>query len=306
MRYTVTLPANVRESALPSQPSPQRSTWIAVLALIGSMASLCIGTSFAKSLFEALGAQGTTALRVGFSALILLAAWRPWRMPLSGANARAIALYGAALGATNLMFYMSLRTIPLGLAIAIEFTGPLAVAIASSRRAVDFLWIAFAVAGLLLLLPIREQTAHLDPVGIGFALAAGVGWALYIIFGQRAGKAHGGQATSLGLAMAALVVFPFGLAQAGTAMFTPALLLSGLAVGVLSSAIPYSLEMVALKRLPRRTFGILLSMEPAMGALAGLVMLHEQLSGQQWLAIGSIIVASIGCTVTARRAPAPA
>ncbi|MBY4948613.1 EamA family transporter [Cupriavidus respiraculi] len=270
------------------------------------MASLCIGTSFAKSLFDELGAQGTTALRVGFSALILLVAWRPWRMPLSGANARAIALYGAALGATNLMFYMSLRTIPLGLAIAIEFTGPLAVAIASSRRAIDFVWIAFAVAGLLLLLPIREQTAHLDPVGIGYALAAGVGWALYIIFGQRAGKAHGGQATSLGLAMAALVVFPFGLAQAGTTMFSPALLLSGLAVGLLSSAIPYSLEMVALKRLPRRTFGILLSMEPAMGALAGLVMLHEQLSAQQWLAIGSIIVASIGCTVTARRAPASA
>nr|WP_223999762.1 DMT family transporter [Cupriavidus pinatubonensis] len=264
------------------------------------MASLCIGTSFAKSLFAALGAQGTTALRVSFSALILLAVWRPWRMPLSGANARAIALYGAALGATNLLFYMSLRTIPLGLAIAIEFTGPLTVAVLSSRRAIDFLWIAFAVTGLLLLLPLGEASTHLDPVGMGFALAAGVGWALYIIFGQRAGNAHGGQATSLGLTMAALVVLPFGLAHAGTAMFSPPLLLAGLAVGVLSSAIPYSLEMVALKRLPRRTFGILLSMEPAMGALAGLAFLHEQLSMIQWLAIASIIVASVGCTATAR------
>nr|WP_144826996.1 DMT family transporter [Cupriavidus gilardii] len=264
---------------------------------MASMASLCIGTSFAKSLFEAVGAQGTTALRVGFSALILLAAWRPWRWPLRAADARAIALYGAALGATNLMFYMSLRTVPLGLAIAIEFTGPLAVAIASSRRALDFVWIAFAVAGLLLLLP----ADGLDPVGIAYALGAGVGWALYIIFGQRAGNAHGGQATSLGLLMAALVVFPFGVAHAGTSMFTPSLLVAGLAVGILSSAIPYSLEMVALKRLPRRTFGILLSMEPAMGALAGLVMLHERLSATQWIAIGCIIVASIGCTATAGR-----
>src|SRR5437868_1885468 len=206
---------------------------------MGSMASLCIGTSFAKSLFEAIGARRSSALRVGSSALILLLAWRPWRLPLSAAVALAIARYGAALGATNLMFYMSLRTVPLGLAIAIEFTGPLAVAIASSRRAIDFIWIAFAVAGLLLLLPIRAASSALDPVGIGFALAAGVGWALYIIFGQRAGNAHGGQATSLGLATAALVVFPFGLAHAGTAMFTPPLMLAGLAVGLLSSAIPY-------------------------------------------------------------------
>jgi inner membrane transporter RhtA len=284
---------------LPLHRVKQSATLVAVLALIGSMASLCIGTSFAKSLFTAMGAQGTTALRVTFSALILLCVWRPWRMPLSLANARVIALYGAALGATNLLFYMSLRTVPLGLAIAIEFTGPLAVAVSSSRRAVDFLWIAFAVAGLLLLLPLGENVASLDPVGIGYALAAGVGWALYIVFGQMAGTAHGGQATSLGLTMAALVVLPFGLAHAGAAMFSPSLLLAGLAVGLLSSAIPYSLEMVALKRLPRRTFGILLSMEPAMGALAGLAFLHETLNAQQWLAIASIIAASIGCTVTA-------
>lgn len=284
---------------MPLNRLKQSATLIAVLALIGSMASLCVGTSFAKSLFAEVGAQGTTALRVSFSALILLCVWRPWRMPLSLANARVIALYGAALGATNLLFYMSLRTVPLGLAIAIEFTGPLAVAVSSSRRAIDFLWIAFAVAGLLLLLPLGENVATLDPVGIGYALAAGVGWALYIIFGQMAGNAHGGQATSLGLTMASLVVLPFGLAHAGAAMFSPSLLVAGLAVGLLSSAIPYSLEMVALKRLPRRTFGILLSMEPAMGALAGLAFLHETLNTQQWLAIASIITASVRCTVTA-------
>nr|WP_029044721.1 DMT family transporter [Cupriavidus sp. amp6] len=285
---------------MPHTASGKSSTLVAVLALTGSMASLCVGTSFAKHLFDALGAQGTTALRVSFSALILLCVWRPWRIPLTRANALAIALYGAALGATNLLFYMSLRTVPLGLAIAIEFTGPLAVAVMSSRRAIDFLWIACAVTGLLLVLPMGEAAGTLDPVGIGYALAAGVGWALYIVFGQRAGNAHGGQATSLGLTMAALVVLPFGVAHAGSTLLSPPLLLAGLAVGVLSSAIPYSLEMVALKRLHRRTFGILLSMEPAMGALAGLVFLHEQLSPLQWLAIASIIIASVGCTATAR------
>jgi len=280
----------------------KHATTIAVLALTGSMASLCIGTSYAKHLFAALGAQGTTALRVTFAAIILLAVWRPWRIPLTRANAIAIARYGAALGATNLLFYMSLRSIPLGLAIAIEFTGPLAVAVLSSRRALDFVWIGFAVTGLLLLLPLGEAAnSALDPVGIGFALAAGVGWALYIIFGQKAGNAHGGQATSLGMTMAALVVLPFGVSHAGAGMLDPSLLVGGLAVAVLSSAVPYSLEMVALKRLPRRTFGILLSLEPAMGALAGLAILDEQLAPIQWLAICSIIVASIGCTATARR-----
>ncbi|QET06795.1 DMT family transporter [Cupriavidus pauculus] len=285
---------------VPPSRTSQSATLIAVLALIGSMASLCVGTSYAKSLFSVVGAQGTTALRVGFSALILLAVWRPWRLPLSGHHARVIALYGASLGATNLLFYMALRSIPLGLCIAIEFMGPLTVAVLSSRRAIDFLWIGFAVVGLWMLLPLGDAATHLDPVGLGYALAAGVGWALYIVFGQMAGSAHGGQATSLGLTVAAIVVFPFGIAHAGSELFAPSLLISGLAVGLLSSAIPYSLEMVSLKRLPRRTFGILLSLEPAMGALAGLVFLHEQLTAVQWLAIGSIIVASIGCTVTAR------
>jgi inner membrane transporter RhtA len=289
-----------QDKEVPLTRIKQSETLLAVLALIGSMASLCIGTSFAKSLFGAIGAQGTVALRVGFAALILIAVWRPWRFALSGAHARAIALYGAALGATNLLFYMSLRTIPLGLAIAIEFTGPLAVAVLSSRKAIDFLWIACAVAGLVLLLPLGEAATHLDPVGIGYALTAGVGWALYIVFGQMAGNAHGGQATSLGMTMAALVALPFGVAHAGAEMFSPGLLLSGLAVGLMSSAIPYSLEMVALKRLPRRTFGILLSLEPAMGALAGLAFLHEQLTAIQWVAIAAIITASIGCTATSR------
>ncbi len=276
-------------------------TLLPIAALIGSMASLGIGTSFAKYLFPAIGAQGTTALRVTFASIILLAVWRPWRLPLSREQAKIILFYGASLGTMNLLFYMSLRTIPLGIAIAVEFMGPLAVAMWASRKLRDFIWIGFAVLGLLLLLPIREGASQLDLVGILYALAAAVCWALYIIFGQRAGKMHGGQATSLGMTVAALVALPFGVAHAGLEMFNPKLLMAALGVAIMSSVIPYSLEMISLKRLPPKTFGVLLSMEPALGALAALVILGEKPTGIQWVAIGSIIIASVGCALDAGR-----
>ncbi|MGB3432178.1 EamA family transporter [Achromobacter sp.] len=285
------------------------STLLPILSLIGAMASLCIGTSFAKSLFPMVGAQGTTAYRIAIGALILLAIWRPWRFPLTRKDAAKIALYGVTLACMNLLFYMALRTLPLGVAIAIEFIGPLTLAVALSRRAIDFVWIGCAVAGLVLLIPTGQSVHDLDPVGIAFALGAAVCWALYIIFGKMAGNVHGGQATSLGLTAATLVALPIGAAHAGTALLDPTLILAGIAVGVLSSALPYSLEMVALRRLPQKTFGVLLSMEPAMGALAGVIVLNEQLSQTQWLAICGIIVASAGCAATARRqntAPTPA
>lgn len=267
---------------------------VPVLALIGASLSLTVGTSFSKHLFPLVGAQGTTSFRTAFGAMILLAIWRPWRMPLSRRDAGAIAAYGAVLGMMNLLFYLSLRTIPLGVAIAIEFVGPLSVAVAASRRRTDFLWIGFAVLGLLLLLPLSPGAGRLDPVGVAFALGAAFCWALYIIFGQRAGHVHGGQATSWGMTIAALVVFPFGWAHAGTALLNPSLLAAGLGVALLSSALPYSLEMVALKRLPKQTYGVLLSMEPAMGALVALAILGEALAPLQWLAILCIMVASIG------------
>ncbi|MBO9539453.1 DMT family transporter [bacterium] len=273
-----------------------------VIALFGSLVSLTVGASFAKHLFPVLGAEGTTAYRAVFAAILLLAIWRPWRLPLSAKDARTIVLYGAVTGLMNLLFYMSIARIPLGVAIAIEFTGPLAVAMAASRRALDFAWIGFAVLGMGLLLPLTEGSGTLDPVGVGFALGAAVCWALYIVFGKRAGQIPGGQATSLGMLTAALVVLPFGVARAGTALLDPALMLAGLGVGILSSAVPYSLEMVALKRLPKQTFGILLSMEPAIGALAALVILGEQLTLLQWLAIASIIVASIGSATSIQQA----
>ena len=273
-----------------------------LLAVLGSVIALGIGTSWAKQwLFPVVGAQGTTAVRVGLSAVLMLLLWRPWRWHLSRTDAKAIALYGVALGGMNLMFYMSLRTLPFGLAVAIEFAGPLAVAIWSSRRAVDFVWVALAIAGLAMLLPLGLSASALDPVGLLFALAAAVCWALYIVFGKRAGHLHAGHTVSLGLLMAAIVVVPVGIAHAGAALLTPNVLLIGLAVAAVSSAIPISLEMMALKRLPKETFGIMISMEPAVAALLAWVLLGEHLNLVQWLAIGCIVAASMGSALTARR-----
>jgi inner membrane transporter RhtA len=273
------------------------------LAVLGSVTALGVGTSFAKHLFPQVGSLGTTALRVGFSALLLLALWRPWRWPLSVADRASILRYGVALGFMNLLFYMSLRTIPFGVAVAIEFAGPLTVAMLSSRRPIDFLWLALAVLGLGLLLPLNQNVAGLDPEGVAYALAAAVCWGAYIVFGKRVGHLHAGQSVALGLTVAAIAVVPFGVWQAGSALLSPSILLYGLGIAAISSAIPISLEMVALKRLPKEAFGILTSMEPAVAALLGLLMLDEHLTGLQWLAIVCTMLAAAGSAITARRQP---
>ncbi len=279
--------------------------FIPFLAVLGSVTALGVGTSWAKqALFPVVGAQGTTAVRVGLSALLMLMLWRPWRWRLSRADAQAVVLYGAALGAMNLMFYLSLQTLPFGLAVAIEFAGPLAVAIWSSRRAVDFIWVALAIVGLALLLPLGLSGSTLDPLGVLYAVGAAVFWALYIVFGKRAGHLHAGQSVSLGLLVAALVVVPVGVAHAGAALLSPSVLLVGVAVAAISSALPISLEMMALKRLPKEAFGIMISMEPAIAALLALALLGERLDTVQWLAIGCIVAASMGSAATARRLPA--
>ncbi|MDA8449714.1 EamA family transporter [Acidovorax sp. NCPPB 3859] len=283
------------------------SPLIPALAILGSVTFLGIGTSWAKhSLFPLVGAQGTTALRVGFSALLLLLLWRPWRRPLARADAVRIAAYGAALGAMNLCFYLSLQTTPFGVAVAIEFSGPLSVALLSSRRPLDFLWVVLAVAGLGLLLPWEPSAGTLDLRGVLFALAAAVFWAGYILFGKRLGHLHTGHSVSLGLAAASLVVVPVGIGHAGAGLLAPGVLLTGIGVAALSSAVPIMLEMVALKRLPQQAFGIMISMEPAVAALLALVLLGEYLSPAQWLAIGMIVAASMGCAFSApRRSPRP-
>jgi inner membrane transporter RhtA len=283
-----------------SPAQTKTSTWIAIAALLVSIFCFQIGASLAKQLFPLVGAQGTVALRVGLSAVIMLAVGRPWRANFRGANGKALLVYGAALGLMNFLFYMALRTIPLGIAVALEFSGPLAVALIHSRRAVDFLWVALAVTGLALLLPLHAGAAALNWTGVAFALGAAVCWALYIVFGQKAGASLGQHATSLGIAVAACVIFPIGLLHAGADLFRPDVLPLGFAVAILSSAFPYTLEMFALTRLPTQAFGTLMSLEPAAGALMGLVLLGEHLSFLQWTAILIVILASMGTALTVK------
>jgi len=288
--------------------SPPLAALIPYAALLGAMVALCAGTSLAKSLFPLVGAQGTSAYRVGFSALVLCLIWRPWRTRLNRQDLTAVVFYGAVMGAMNLCFYMALRTIPLGLAIAIEFTGPLSLALFHARRPSHFAWIGLAVLGLALLLPLGDASLALDPVGVAFAAAAAVFWALYIVAGQRTGHLHGGQSVALGMATAALVVAPFGLVAAGTRLLDPTALGLGLVVALVSSALPYSLEMIALRGISKRSFGVMTSLEPAIGALAGLLFLGERLVGRQGLAIVLIIAASVGAAMadqSGRRQEAP-
>lgn len=274
--------------------------------LLIAMASIQSGASLAKTLFPMIGAQGTTTLRLIFASVIMLLVLRPWRVRMTASTLRNVVIYGMALGGMNFLFYMSLQTTPLGIAVALEFTGPLAVALFGSRRALDFLWIALAVAGLLLLLPVGHGGQPVDLVGAAYALGAGVCWALYILFGQRAGAEHGIQSAALGVVVAAVFVAPIGIVHAGSALLTPAVIPLAMAVAVLSTALPYSLEMVALTRMPARTFGTLMSIEPAIGALSGLVFLGEVLSTTQWLAIAAIIAASVGATLSMGRKATPA
>jgi inner membrane transporter RhtA len=276
-----------------------------VAALMVSLVTLCAGTSLAKGLFPFVGAEGTTTYRLVFSTLLLMAFWRPWRRAWTWADVPILVLFGATLGLMNLLFYNAIKTVPFGLAIAVEFTGPLAVALWSSKKPLDFVWIVLAVAGMGLILPLGNasgadmQAAAIDPVGIAYALGAGACWAVYIVVGQRVADRIGAFATPMGMLVAALLVTPVGISVAGSSLLNPEWMLAGLGIALLSSAIPYSLEMYSLKHLPKQTFSILLSLEPAVGALAGWLVLSEQLSTQQLGAIGLIMAASMGSAMTA-------
>ncbi|MDY7559583.1 threonine/homoserine exporter RhtA [Pseudomonas sp. 10B1] len=288
------------------QPRNLASIVFPVSMLLIAMASIQTGASLAKSLFPLVGAQGTTTLRLTFASLILLLILRPWRAQLTVKSLRTVFVYGVALGGMNFLFYMSLRSVPLGIAVALEFTGPLTVALISSRKAIDFVWIALAILGLLLLIPMGAGSGNIELLGIGYALGAGACWALYILFGQKAGADNGIQTAALGVLIAAIFIAPVGIVYAGSALLNPALIPTAIGVAILSTALPYSLEMVALTRLPARTFSTLMSIEPAFGALSGLIFLHENLTLTQWLAIGSIIVASAGAALTMRsESPTP-
>ena len=285
-------------------PDSSRFTFPAVPAVLLSIVSVQGGAAIAKGLFPVLGPAGTTSLRVGISALVLLLVVRPQLGRLSGAQWRAVVPYGLALGLMNLLFYFALARIPLGLAVTLEFVGPLGLALAGSRRWADAVWALLAAAGIALIAPWHSQ--GIDLLGLAFALAAGGAWAMYIVLGQRtAAVLPGHQAVAIGMLFAALPVLPFGVASGSLLGLTPHLLLLGGLLALFSSVLPFSLEMQALRTLPTRTFSILMSLEPVAAAISGWLLLGERLLFGQWLAVGFIVIASVGATLTARRdAPA--
>ncbi|WP_349257014.1 EamA family transporter [Salinisphaera sp.] len=273
-------------------------SWPVALLLI-AMSAIQSGASLAKTLFPVAGPAGTTSVRLILAALVLLVLLRPWRKSVSADAWKAIAIYGVALGAMNFLFYQALERIPLGIAVAFEFTGPLTVAVISSRRALDLLWVALAIGGLAVLLwPGSDTTGAVNWPGAACALGAGTCWALYILFGQKAGAVHGMHSAVLGVTIAAIVIAPIGIWEAGAALLEPRVLAIGAGVAILSTALPYTLEMIALPRLPTATFGTLMSLEPAIGALSGLLFLGQELGTWQWSAIGAVMCASIGTTLT--------
>ncbi|MBZ7214084.1 threonine/homoserine exporter RhtA [Klebsiella grimontii] len=275
--------------------------WLPILVILIAMISIQSGASLAKSLFPLVGAPGVTALRLALGTLILMVIFKPWRLRFAPEQRLPLLLYGLSLGAMNYLFYLSIQRIPLGVAVALEFTGPLAVALFGSRRPLDFVWVALAVLGLWFLLPLGQSVAQIDPVGALLALGAGACWAVYILTGQRAGEEHGPATVAMGSLIAAVVFVPMGMIQASDTLFQWGLLLPGLGIAILSTALPYSLEMVALTRMPSKTFGTLMSMEPALAALSGMAFLGETLTATQTLALGAIILASMGSTLTMRR-----
>jgi inner membrane transporter RhtA len=273
--------------ALPAHPL---AIAIVILAIFGFQG----GASLAKRLFPLFGAEGMAAMRLLFSALIMSAIFRPWRGALTRKECGLLLAYGLSMGGMNLTFYMALKTLPQGITVAIEFMGPLSVALLSSRSPLDFLWALVAAIGILLLMPL-QGTDTLDPLGVFYALVAAACWALYIVFGQKVGRTLQSQrAAALGIVVAACLVFPIGAGDIDINALNIATFLLVIAVAALSSALPYSFEMFALQKLPAKTFGIMMSLEPAFAALLGFVFLGERLNSNQWIAIFCIILASAG------------
>ena len=271
---------------------------VAVAASLGAMLSVQGGAAFAKHLFPLVGPDGATLLRIGLAALILLAVFRPRLRAFDRTQGRRVLLYGLALAAMNVTFFHALRLVPLGVAVTVEFVGPLGLALVLSRRAVDVLWAVLAAAGVVLIVP-WTGTGGAGFLGIGLAALAGVFWAGYILATSHVTKVLRAQdAVAAGMSVAALLVLPFAACTGGMAGIGRDALLLGLGVAVFSSAIPFTLELVALKGLPEKTFSIILSLEPAIAALIGFAVLHEVLRPVQLVAMVCVIVASVGSTLT--------
>ena len=269
---------------------------VAVGLVLAAAGSLQVGAAFAVTLFDDLGPAGAAFLRLAFAAVVLWAIWRP---RLDG-DLRLAAAFGVALGLMNWSIYESIDRIPLGVAVTIEFAGPLLVAVIGSRRPLDGLWIALAAAGIVLLAD--PGGGSIDALGVLFALTAAACWMAYIYLSQRTGQAFpGGSGLALAMAVGALIVLPAGVIEGGSALAEPDLLASAFVVALASSVLPYSLELEALRRLPAAVFGVLMSLEPAVAALAGLVILGQELGARELLAIGMVVVASAGAASLGHR-----
>jgi inner membrane transporter RhtA len=272
------------------------------MLVLGGVVSVQVGAAVAKTLFDDLGPTGTVLLRLAFAAIVLVAIWRPGLADVRGSRARDVALFGIALAAMNTSFYLALDRIPLGIAVTLEFVGPLGVAFAASRHRLDLLWAALAAAGILLLSP--APGGDLDLLGSALALLAGAFWAAYIVLSARVGRSFsGGQGLALAMALATALLLGPGIAEGGEELLEPELLAAGFAVAMLSSAIPYSLELEALRRLAQGTFGVLMSLEPAVAATVGFLILDQGLAAREVVAIALVVIASAGAL---RTAPPPA
>lgn len=267
-----------------------------LLAVLGSILSVQIGAAIAKELFPALGAAVTSALRIGLSALILVVVNKPRLTTLTRAQWNAVIPYGLCLGAMNLTYYFALSRIPLGIAVTLEFMGPLLLVVFSSKRAIEFLWILLAAGGIALMTP--WNNTNIDLFGAGMALLAGSFWAGYIILGRRVSAVlDGRQAVTIGMLFAFIVALPFAFNSATLVNFKSSMIVPVLALALFCSAVPFSLEMYGLKYIPTKTFSILMSMEPAVGAICGLIFLKEYLSVQEYAAVVLVVIASAGATI---------
>lgn len=269
-------------------------------AVVIAIISVQCGAAIAKGLFPEIGAAATASLRIGLSAAILLIAFRPNLFKLNPKQWKYVILYGASLGMMNMVFYLAIARIPVGLGVTLEFVGPLILAIFGSRRIIDFIWVALSIIGIALIAPWTSNGLAIS--GVLLALLAGVFWATYIILGGRISKImKGGEAVSIGMLVATIIILPFGILSGGLSHLSPKLLGLGAALALLSSAIPFTLEIGALKQLPARTFSILMSLEPAMASLAAFAFLQEYLSVTECIAVGCVVVASAGSSFTAKR-----
>lgn len=272
-----------------------------VALVLGAALSVQFGAAYAVTLFDELGPGGTAFARLALAAVILVVVWRPALGGRSRVDLQTAALFGLALGLMNWAFYESIARIPLGPAVTIEFLGPLAVAVAGSRRALDAVWVALAAAGVLALARPWENGGDLDALGVGFALAAGACWAAYIVLSARTGRVFpGGSGLAIAMVVGTLVTLPAGVVQGGSDLLAAHLIGAVAIVALASSLIPYSLELEALRRLPANVFGILLSLDPALAALAGFVVLDQSLAALDVVAIAAVVIASAGAAATSR------